>query len=244
MRARSSPFDLAIALRACKLAPMSSWLHRIERSLFIDSRSMHGPAGVVLRTLRFPSALLRDWLSGEVNMRAMGLVYTTLLSLVPLMAFSFSILKGLGAHGDLEPFVFEFFRPMGAAAEQLTTHVMGFVDNVRSGVLGSIGLAFLLYTVITTVQKVEESFNFVWRVERPRSWARRVSEYFSVMIIGPILMVAALGLLASRKTPRPRNGCKTAPASDRPSGCCHGLAPTSSSPASSRFCIRSFRTRA
>ncbi len=158
---------------------------------------MHGPAGIVLRILRFPAALLRDWLSGELNMRAMSLVYTTLLSLVPLMAFSFSILKGLGAHGDLELFVFEFFRPMGAAAGQLTTRVMGFVENVRGGVLGSIGLAFLLYTVITTIQKVEESFNFVWRVERPRSWARRLSEYISVMIIGPILMVAALGLLAS-----------------------------------------------
>ena len=150
-----------------------------------------------MRILRFPAALLRDWLSGELNMRAMSLVYTTLLSLVPLMAFSFSILKGLGAHGDLELFVFEFFRPMGAAAGQLTTRVMGFVENVRGGVLGSIGLAFLLYTVITTIQKVEESFNFVWRVERPRSWARRLSEYISVMIIGPILMVAALGLLAS-----------------------------------------------
>ena len=158
---------------------------------------MHGPAGIALRILRFPAALLRDWLSGELNMRAMSLVYTTLLSLVPLMAFSFSILKGLGAHGDLELFVFEFFRPMGAAAGQLTTRVMGFVENVRGGVLGSIGLAFLLYTVITTIQKVEESFNFVWRVERPRSWARRLSEYISVMIIGPILMVAALGLLAS-----------------------------------------------
>lgn len=176
---------------------MSSWLHRIERVLFIDSRSMHGPAGLILRILRFPAALLRDWLSGDLNMRAMSLVYTTLLSLVPLMAFSFSLLKGLGAHGDLELFVFEFFRPMGAAAAQLTARVMGFVENVRGGVLGSIGLAFLLYTVITTIQKVEESFNFVWRVQRPRSWARRLSEYISVMIIGPIFMVTALGLLAS-----------------------------------------------
>jgi membrane protein len=158
---------------------------------------MPGPAGLSLRLLRYPAALLRDWLKGELNMRAMSLVYTTLLSLVPLMAFSFSLLKGLGAHGDLELFVFEFFRPMGAAAAQLTTRVMQFVENVRGGVLGSIVLVFLIYTVITTVQKVEESFNFVWRVERPRSWARRLSEYISVMLIGPLCMVTALGLLAS-----------------------------------------------
>jgi len=176
---------------------MSSWLDRIEELLFTDSRSMAGPPGFILRLLRYPSALLRDWLSGELNMRAMSLVYTTLLSLVPLMAFSFSILKGLGARGDLELILFEFFRPMGEAATQLTTRVMGFVENMRGGVLGSLGLAFLIYTVITTIEKVEASFNFVWRVERPRSWARRLSEYISVMIVGPILMVAALGLLAS-----------------------------------------------
>ena len=172
-------------------------MDRIERVLFIDSRSMAGPLGLTLRLLRYPSALLRDWLSGELNMRAMSLVYTTLLSIVPLMAFSFSILKGLGARGDLQLIVFEFFRPMGAAAAQLTTRVMGFVENMRGGVLGSLGLAFLLYTVIAKIQKVEASFNFVWRVERPRSWARRLSEYISVMIIGPVLMVTALGLLAS-----------------------------------------------
>ena len=73
---------------------------------------------------------------------------------------------------------------------------MGFVDNIQSGVLGSLGLAFLIYTVLSTIQKVEESLNFVWRVERPRSWARRISEYLSLMVIGPILTVAAFGLTA------------------------------------------------
>lgn len=179
---------------------MQHLLRRLETTLFIDSRSMSGPLGLALRWARYPAALLRDWLRGELNMRAMSLVYTTLLSLVPLLAFSFSILKGLGARNDLQALVFEFFRPMGAAADQLTLRVMQFVENVRGGVLGSVGLAFLIYTVITTVQKVEESFNFVWRVDQPRSLARRLSEYISVMIIGPLFMVAALGLLASAQS--------------------------------------------
>ncbi len=179
---------------------MQHLLRRLENTLFIESRSMPGPLGLALRWIRYPAALLRDWLRGELNMRAMSLVYTTLLSLVPLLAFSFSILKGLGARNDLQALVFEFFRPMGAAADQLTLRVMQFVENVRGGVLGSVGLAFLIYTVVTTVQKVEESFNFVWRVDQPRSLARRLSEYISVMIIGPLFMVAAVGLLASAQS--------------------------------------------
>src|SRR5690606_5058930 len=82
-------------------------------------------------------------------------------------------------------------------AYEITNQVMSFVDNVRGGVLGSIGLVFLLYTLISTVQKVEESFNFVWRVEQPRSIGRRFSEYLSVMVVGPAVIVAALGLIGA-----------------------------------------------
>jgi membrane protein len=67
---------------------------------------------------------------------------------------------------------------------------------MRADLLGSIGLAFLVYTVVTTIQKVETSFNYLWRVERPRSFARRFAEYLAVMILGPVLLAVALGLLA------------------------------------------------
>jgi membrane protein len=176
---------------------MFNWPERLEDGLFQKSRGMAAPWGPVLRLLRYPAAITRDWLVGEINVRAMSLAYTTLLSLVPLMVFSFSILKGLGARGDLRYVLHEFFRPMGSAATQLTESVMQFVTNMRGDVLGSIGLAFLVYTVMTTIQKIEASFNFVWRVERPRSFARRFTEYLSVMIVGPILLAVALGLLGS-----------------------------------------------
>jgi membrane protein len=176
---------------------MLNWLERLEDGLFQKSRSMPAPWGPVLRLLRYPAAITRDWLIGEVNVRAMSLAYTTLLSLVPLLVFSFSILKGLGARGDLRYLLHEFFRPMGGASTQLTESVMQFVTNMRGDVLGSIGLGFLVYTVITTIQKVEASFNFVWRVQKPRSFARRFSEYLSVMVIGPVLLAVTIGLLGS-----------------------------------------------
>ena len=171
---------------------------RIERLLF----DRHAPVPLkqaewLLGFLRYPYALVRDLLTGELNLRAMGLVYTTLLSLVPLVAFAFAVLKGLGVHRDLEPLLFEFLRPIGERAGELTTQIMGFVEKVRGGVLGSVGLAFLLYTVITTIQKLEAAFNFAWHVERPRSVMRRISEYLSLMVIGPIFLVVAFGLLGA-----------------------------------------------
>jgi membrane protein len=176
---------------------MPNWQQHLEDGLFQKSRDMAPPWGPVLRLLRYPAALIRDWLTGEINLRAMGLAYTTLLSLVPLMVFSISILKALGARTDLRYILHQFLRPMGSAADQLTESIMQFVTNMRGDVLGSIGLAFLLYTVISTIQKVETSFNYVWRVQRPRSFARRFTEYLSVMIVGPVLLAVVVGLLGA-----------------------------------------------
>jgi membrane protein len=178
---------------------MRTWPQRVEDGLFLKSRDMAPPWGPVLRVLRFPAALVRDWLQGDLNVRAMSLAYTTLLSLVPLLVFSISILKGLGASGNMRYILQQFLRPLGGAANDLTDSIMQFVANMRGDVLGSIGLAFLVYTVISTIEKVEASFNFVWRVLRPRTFGRRFTEYLSVMIIGPVLLAVAVGLLASAR---------------------------------------------
>lgn len=168
---------------------------------FLD-RWFFGPASVgsgllpvFVRGLRYPYAVVRDLLHGEINLRAMGLVYTTLLSLIPLLAFALAIFKAFGARYDLQPIVFEFFKPMGEqGATEVTSRVMGFVDRVSSGLVGSVGFAVLLWTLIGTIKKVEDSFNFLWRVEQPRSFARRIAEYVGLLIVGPILVVGFIGL--------------------------------------------------
>ena len=177
------------------IAPL---LARLEQWLFEPPESIVGrPLWKLTRILRYPYALIRDITRGDLTLRAMSLVYTTLLSIVPIIALSFSVLKGLGYHRELEPLLYSFLEPLGDRGYELTAQIMSFVDNVRGGVLGSLGLIFLLYYLISAVEKVEESFNFVWRVEKPRSFGRRFSEYLSVMVVGPAIIVAALGLIAT-----------------------------------------------
>jgi membrane protein len=164
--------------------------------LFFGPPSMGtAPTAVLLRVLRYPYAVVRDLGGGAINLRAMGLVYTTLLSVIPLIAFAFAVLKGFGAHRDLEPVIYEFFRPMGEqGAAEITSRMMEFADGVSTGLVGSVGFALLVWTLLGTIKKVEDSFNFLWRVEQPRSFARRVAEYLSLLIIGPLLLVGFIGL--------------------------------------------------
>lgn len=178
---------------------------RIDQWLFDPPQRIAAkPLQPMLRLLRYPYALIRDLMQGQLTLRAMGLVYTTLLSVAPLLALAFSVLKGLGYDQYLEPVLYQFFTPFGdKAKDELTTQIMGFVNGVRGDVLGALGLAFLIYTVVSTIQKVEESFNYIWRVEKPRSWARRISEYLSLMIIGPVVVVAIFGVFTALKNSLP-----------------------------------------
>jgi membrane protein len=144
------------------------------------------PGRVAAGVLRNLWAVLRDIASGQLNLRAMSLVYTTLLSVVPLIAVSFSALKAFGVHEDIEPHLYGFMEPLGPKGVEITDYIMNLVNNVNSNVLGGIGFIFFIYTAISMVQKVEDSFNYVWYVSKPRSFATRLVEYSTVLIVGAI----------------------------------------------------------
>ena len=176
-------------------------MKHVERRLneWLWSRVM--PASPTARALRgsarFAYALLRDLAAGELSLRAMSLVYSMMLATVPLLAFSFSVLKGLGVHRALEPVLLNLLEPLGPRAREISDSIVAFVDNVSGSGLATLSLLVLIYTALSMAQKVESSFNFVWRVDRPRSLARRFSDYLSVLLIGPVLMSVAMGLIAA-----------------------------------------------
>lgn len=171
---------------------------KLEHWLFDLPEAVGGrPLRWLAAPLRHLYALLRDLGRGELGLRAMSLVYSTLFAMVPVAAVAFSVLKALGYHRELEPMLLEFLRPLGDQAGVVTARVMAFVENAQGTLLGTVGFAFLIVTVVSMIQKVEDALNFTWHVERPRSLARRVSEYLVVMLVGPVVAVLAMTMLAS-----------------------------------------------
>ena len=174
------------------------WYEHYASQLWSDDlREVSHVRRWIIVLVRLLVVLIRQLVKGQLNLRAMSLVYTTLLSIVPLLAVSFSVLKGFGVHNQIEPLLMNFLEPLGARGKEISDNIIGFVENVRVGVLGSLGLLFLLYAVVSLVQKVESSFNYVWHVERLRGFAQRFSSYMSVILIGPLLVFTALGVTAT-----------------------------------------------
>jgi len=171
---------------------------RIEQAIWGTSLdSMPKWRASTLRTVRLVLVLIRDLVSGELNLRSMSLVYTTLLSIVPLLALSFSVLKAFGVHNQIEPMLANFLTPLGPQGEEITARIIQFIEHMNVGVLGSVGLALLLYTAVSLMQKIEESFNFIWHISEPRRMGERFSRYLSVLLVGPILLFAAMGITAA-----------------------------------------------
>lgn len=162
-----------------------------------DPDQLPGIPRAGLKTVRIFWAIIRDLRSGELSLRAMSLVYTTILSIVPLLAVSFSVLKGFGVHEALESAMMQTLLPLGEQGVEIGLRIIEFVDNVKVGVLGSVGLALLLYTVISLMQKIEMAFNFIWLVPQERPFAQRFSDYLSVIVIGPVMVFSSLGVSAS-----------------------------------------------
>lgn len=147
-----------------------------------------------VRSLQILYASIRDLSDGQLSLQAMSLVYTTLITLVPLLAISFSVLKGFGVHNQIEPMLLGMLEGLGPEkSAEVTEKVIGFVDNIEVGVLGALGLGLLIYAVIALMQKIEAAFNHIWRVAEDRTFAQRFSDYLSVLLMGPLLIFLSAG---------------------------------------------------
>lgn len=171
---------------------------KIEKLIWSDYLHHFGRPGDLAATiLRYLYGMFRDMLSSQLTLHAMSLVYTTLLSIVPLLGISFAMAKGLGVFSKLRENLDTFLVHLGPDAEKISSQLFDMVDKVNSSVIGGIGVAFFLWTAVSTVQKVESSFNYVWYVSKPRNLARRFTEYFVVLLIGPVAIGTAFTMIGA-----------------------------------------------
>ncbi|HSF57301.1 MAG TPA: YhjD/YihY/BrkB family envelope integrity protein [Candidatus Binatia bacterium] len=139
----------------------------------------------------------REFIENLINLESMALAFKTLLSLAPLLAVIFSILKAFGVHNRMEPALEEALAPLGEKGSEVTDYLIGFVDKMSAGALGTVGLITLFITVLSMMGTIEDAFNRIWHVKAGRKLARKFSDYLSVILVGPVLVFAALTITAT-----------------------------------------------
>ena len=147
--------------------------------------------------MEWARAMMRAVREEGLDYRAASLAYTTLLSIVPCLAFSLSLLKAFGVNRHLEPFLVQVLAPLGDNAPLLVDRILDFVTRINTGLLGFVGVLSLIYIVLSMLGKIEKTFNHIWRVTPTRSFVRRAGDYLSVVLLGPVLIFSGVGLTAS-----------------------------------------------
>jgi membrane protein len=139
------------------------------------------------------SSAVENFIGNNDMLRASALTYTTALSIVPVLALAFSVLRGFGSADNLRPLIDRY---LALGSSKLSDQLLGYVQNVNAAALGAAGGAFLLITVISTMSTVEQAFNTIFRVPVSRTYLRKFSDYLSVLFTVPLLTTAALALTA------------------------------------------------
>lgn len=142
---------------------------------------------------------VKDPFFSQIFVHASALSFKSTLSLVPILALVFSVGKGFGVQGIIEPIIMKNLVG-GGVANDIFPQVLKYVENTNVKALGTIGLVFILYTAISMVSDVEEAFNLIWSIKRPRSLYRKFTDYLSVLVIGPLflsIMLSVSPLLSS-----------------------------------------------
>lgn len=166
------------------------------------------------RASRIAYSTVRGYFDHQLTSRAASLTYFTILSIVPFLAFAFAVLKGFGAYrtlidGTVRPYLAETFGanpPLHQALER----ILDFVDRTDVSKLGALGLLLLVYTSVSLVSSVEVALNRIWGARATRPFLRQVTDYTTLLVTAPILMLVGATFSAAAQSSRALGFLRTA----------------------------------
>jgi membrane protein len=144
-----------------------------------------------IRCLRIIVLAVRKFIQHDSSKTATMLTYYSLLNIVPVFAVVFAMAKGFG----LQKFVVKQIVEMAEKANwqaSVTDQIISFAESVltqaKGGVIAGVGIVLLLWTVISILGKIEDSFNIIWEVKKPRTLMRKFTDYLTILLIAPVLL--------------------------------------------------------
>jgi len=174
---------------------ISKAINFIKRDIWrIQLRKTSRKRSFLVKNLRIVLLALRRFNEDKCQLRASALTFYSILSIVPVAAMAFGIAKGFGFEKTLQTSLMERL----PGQEEVVGHIVNFaqtlLDNTKGGLIAGIGVGVLFWTIIKVLGNIEKSFNDIWGIKHPRSFARKISDYLSIMLICPVLFIASSSL--------------------------------------------------
>ena len=146
---------------------------------------------IPLTAARVAILTIRRFIQNQCTIKASALTFYTLFSIVPVLALIFGIAKGLGLSQILDEKIRSLSAEYPVIAEKLITISDTMLQNARGGLVAGIGILLLLWSVIKLLSSIENNMNEIWGIPHGRSLVRKITDYIAIMIICPLLLLAA-----------------------------------------------------
>jgi membrane protein len=144
-----------------------------------------------LSPLRIVLLAIRRFTEDRCELRASALTFYSLLSIVPVVAMAFGVAKGFGLEKLLEAQLLDKFEGQPEMAERILGFARTLLDNTKGGAIAGVGIVVLFWSVIKVLGNIEGSFNDIWGIKKARTLGRKLTDYLSVMMISPVLLIIA-----------------------------------------------------
>lgn len=154
-----------------------------------DSRTL-----LSVRAVKIVNLSVRSFLDRDLQIRAGSLTYSTVLAIVPALAMLFAIARGFGFQNLMQNELFRYFPSQQQALETALTYVDNYLAQASQGIFIGIGVVFLLWTLLSLMSNVEDTFNHVWSITAKRSLQRKFTDYSALFLLLPLLMLCSAGI--------------------------------------------------
>jgi len=143
----------------------------------------------IIRALRVFLLSVKGYMADKVGVRASALTFFTLLSIVPVLAMVFGIAKGFGAKDVLQGQLEDSLEGHEEVFNWIVTFSESMLENTKGGWMAGVGIVLLMWSVFKILWNIEKSFNHIWYIEKERTHIRKLSDYLSIVIISPLLII-------------------------------------------------------
>ncbi len=165
-------------------------VHFVKTDIWqIRSSDYDGVKSALFRIFKTILLAVRGFKRHKCQLRASALTFFTLLSIVPIVAMAFGVAKGFGFEKMLRKELLEQFQGQEEVMERVIGFAVSFLETSKGGVIAGVGIIVLFWTVIKVLGHIEMSLNAIWDIKKARTIGRKFSDYLSVMLICPVLLI-------------------------------------------------------
>lgn len=126
-----------------------------------------------------------------ILVRSAALTFYTLMSIVPIAALIFGVVKGFGLENSFNEYLYQEFPQYTIIIDNIIDFANNLLLRTKGGVVAAVGFVVLLWSVMKVFGNIESAFNHIWEVRKQRSLTRKFSDYVAVIFIAPILWISS-----------------------------------------------------